>query len=274
MRPYTETELKVILQDIENGQRQSDLDDRLLSSLFVHLGSPDGMLRDQLIYGTLCRWIIEDNVIPIEVLRDWFRISLDERLDQGIERASSDDVFTRAFTTLLLALIVHRDATDRFLSEADIDYALRRLKTYLARESDTRGYVQGKGWAHSIAHAADAMDELVSHPSVSNEHFLDVFDVLVATIMRSTVYTHDEDERLLQRLFTMMSRGLDVAAVESVVISLPSTLEKRKLEVTDEDYWQLVCNVKAWLKSFYIRLDIEEREPALQATIGDVLKRL
>ena len=274
MRQYTETELKVILQDIQNGHAKPNLDDCLLSSLFVHLGSPDGTLRDRLIYGTLCQWIIEDNVIPTEVLRDWFHVSLNERLDQGIEYASSDDVFTRAFTTLLLALIVHRDATDRFLSGTDIDYALRRLMTYVARESDTRGYVEGKGWAHSIAHAADAVDELVSHPSVSSEHFLEVLDLLVATVMRSTVYTHDEDERLLQPLFTMMSRGLDVAAVESVVTSLPSTLEKRKSEVTDEDYWQLVFNVKTWLKSFYIRLDMEQRESALQAAIGDVLKRL
>lgn len=274
MRQYTEAELKVILQDIQNGHTKPNLDNRLLSSLFVHLGSPDGTLRDRLIYRTLCQWIIEDDVIPTEVLRDWFHISLDERLDRGIEYASSDDVFTRAFTTLLLALIVHRDATNRFLSEADIDYALRRLMTYVERESDTRGYVEGKGWAHSIAHAADAVDELVSHPSVSSEHFLEVLDLLVATVMRSTVYTHDEDERLLQPLFTMMSRGLDVAAVESVVTSLPSTLEKRKSEVTDEDYWQLVFNVKTWLKSFYIRLDMEKREPALQVAIGAVLKRL
>ena len=34
-----------------------------------------------------------------------------------------------------------------------------RLATWLLRERDLRGFVPGKGWAHAVAHGADALGD-------------------------------------------------------------------------------------------------------------------
>ena len=41
-----------------------------------------------------------------------------------------------------------------------------KLISYVNREKDVRGYVREKGWAHCMAHVADAFDELVKNTNL------------------------------------------------------------------------------------------------------------
>ena len=40
------------------------------------------------------------------------------------------------------------------------------MATWLLRERDLRGFVPGKGWAHAVAHGADALGTLARSPHV------------------------------------------------------------------------------------------------------------
>ena len=164
----------------------------------THLGSPDLELRDELIYTTLARWIVDKAYFSEVELRDFLQTSLDDQhLFFCLGDEEDDSVFTRSFSSLVIACILERHRKAPFLDEAVIGEVKARVTSYLNQERDLRGYVEGKGWAHAVAHAADVLDELVQCPEVDAAGVLE----LLACIRESActplyVYVHDEEERL------------------------------------------------------------------------------
>ena len=84
----------------------------------------------------------------------------------GLGEHGTDTVFRRSFSALVLAECIDaRQRTrrrwlpdDKLLSWGD------RLAAWLVRERDLRGFVPGKGWAHALAHGADALGALAESP--------------------------------------------------------------------------------------------------------------
>lgn len=272
---YSELDLKVILTDIKNRATNLEgLDEtRLIQSMLHHIGSTDAELRDQLIYTLFYRFIIEDDHLTNEQLTDMLHTTLKYHLFHGIGETASDTVFTRAFSTLLIALIVYQDRQRGFLSEADLDMLKAKLLAYLDCEIDTRGYVPGKGWAHSIAHVTDAFDELVLHPHLDETEFGEMLEALWNKVMMPTVYMHDEDERLLNPIFALLQRGMDEHELIVLLEDLPARLSAQKQQLEPEHYWHVVHNVKTFLKSFFVKLHETER-PVLQTAVLLTLKNM
>ncbi|RHB50551.1 DUF2785 domain-containing protein [Exiguobacterium sp. AM39-5BH] len=272
---YHEQDLKVILTDIKDGKvRLHDLDEeRVLQSMLHHIGSTDAELRDQLIYTLFYRFIIEDEQLTDEQLTDMFQTTLKYHLFHGIGETASDTVFTRAFSTLLVALIVYQDRQRGFLSEADLDMLKAKLLAYLDCEIDTRGYVPGKGWAHSIAHVADAFDELALHPHLDETEFGEMLEALWDKVMIPSIYVHDEDERLLNPIFALLGRGMDEHEIVVLLDGLPAQLSAQKQQLEPEQYWHVVHNVKTFLKSFFMKLDDTNR-PMLQTAVFEAMKQI
>ncbi|WP_214695330.1 DUF2785 domain-containing protein [Exiguobacterium sp. s160] len=248
--------------------------DIILTSMVQHIGSPDGELRDRLIYTMFFRLINEQKDIEIDKMSELLETSVEFLLFQGIEETNSDDVFTRTFTTLLIALILHRDLEENFLTEEQFKRTTTALIRYLTLEKDTRGYVNGKGWAHSIAHAADAADELIANPKLNQKLFPELFNSIIVQVMRSDILAHDEDERLINPLLRLLERGMDSEIILRHVEQLPSLLEERKPYLDDERYWYVVHNVKTFFKSLYVRLSEDDLHISLQQTILHIVKKL
>lgn len=272
---YQEQSLKRMLTDIKNGTiRLHDLDEaRVIQSMLHHIGSTDAELRDQLIYTLFYRFIIEDEQLTNEQLTDMFQTTLKYHLFHGIGETESDTVFTRAFSTLLIALIVYQDRQRGFLSATDIDMLKAKLLAYLDCEIDTRGYVPGKGWAHSIAHVADAFDELVLHPHLDETEFGEMLEALWDKVMIPSLYVHDEDERLLNPIFALLGRGMDEQELIVLLEDLPARLSVQKQQLEPEQYWHVVHNVKTFLKSFFVKLHELDR-PMLQTAVLLTLKNM
>ncbi|MCI4060659.1 DUF2785 domain-containing protein, partial [Bacillus cereus] len=74
---------------------------------------------------------------------------------------------------------------------------------YLYLEVVVCGYVEGKGWAHSTAHAADALDALSR--TIQNREFSYAILAAVRQKVRFSdyVYVHFEDERLLKPIMSL-----------------------------------------------------------------------
>lgn len=272
---YSELDLKVILTDIKNrATNLEELDEtRLIQSMLHHIGSTDPELRDQLIYTLFYRFIIEDNHLTNEQLTDMLHTTLKYHLFHGIGETASDTVFTRAFSTLLIALIVYQDRQQRFLSETDIDMLKAKLLAYLDCEIDTRGYVPEKGWAHSIAHVADAFDELALHPYLDETEFGEMLEALWSKVLIPNIYIHDEDERLLNPIFALLGRGMDEHELIVLLEDLPARLSAQKQQLEPEHYWHVVHNVKTFLKSFFVKLHETDR-PMLQTAVLLTLKNM
>lgn len=264
------SELKSILIELKNEKRHwQDLDKTIvLKSMLEHIGSTDSELRDQLIYTTFYQLIIDRNQIEAELLTELLDTCLDELMFKGIGEKETDTVFTRSFTTLLVALILNRDNQENFLSSSKVNCIKETLMKYIHLEKDLRGYVTGKGWAHSVAHVADTVDELVMNPKLTKEDYPEIVKALWSKILiSSSVYVHDEEERLLIPILKMLERGLNVAEIEELLQHLPNELKIQKEQIDNEEYWFLVFNIKTFLKSFYIKINGNPKRLPLQKKI-------
>ncbi|WP_251131076.1 DUF2785 domain-containing protein [Exiguobacterium sp. s189] len=275
MNVLTNDELNAILRMMKDGNLTyyEKNKEAILTSMVQHIGSPDGELRDRLIYTMFFRLIVEQKDIEIDKMSELLETSVESLLFQGIEETKSDDVFTRAFTTLLIALILHRDIEENFLTKEQFKRTKTALIQYLTLEKDTRGYVNGHGWAHSIAHAADAVDELIANPKLNPKSFPELFNIIIVQIMRSDILAHDEEERLINPLLRLLDRGMDIGAVHRKLESLPQDVSNLKPHLDDEQYWYVVHNVKSFLKSLYIRLNEGNLHVSLQQSILHSLKK-
>lgn len=253
-----EDELRMVLKDIQNGQNDWDEKNKslIVQSMINHIGSIDSELRDNLIYGSFCQLIIEKNILEHNMLKKLLELSINELLFKGIEENGTDTVFIRSFTSLLVALILYRDNEDNFLSKSTVYKIKDRLIDYINLENDLRGYVSVKGWAHSIAHVADAFEELIKNPKINQESFIEILKTLWNKIFVSTsVYIHDEDERILIPILEMLNRGLEQKEIETLVQNIPIQLKNQKEQIEEEQYWFLYSNCKTFLKSFYIKVE-------------------
>ncbi|WP_044339341.1 DUF2785 domain-containing protein [Rossellomorea aquimaris] len=272
-----ESELKSILTEYKNERcNWQEVDKTLvLQSMMEHIGSTDGELRDQLIYTSFYRLIVESNQIEAELLTVLLDACMNERMFKGIGEKDSDTVFTRAFTTLLIALILYRDNQADFLPQNLIDTVKEKLITYIELEEDLRGYVPGKGWAHSIAHVADTFEELVKNPKLDKEDYPVIVRVLCSKVLISdSVYVHDEDERLLTPILEMIERGLNVKEIEQFLQEIPNQLKIQKAKIENEKYWFLVFNIKSFLKSFHFKINDQPKLLPLQKKIEETLAKV
>ncbi|MGD7044809.1 DUF2785 domain-containing protein [Jeotgalibacillus proteolyticus] len=270
-------ELKNILTKIKHGESDWQEVDRLsiIVSMLEHIGSTDAELRDQLIYTSFYRLIIESNHLESELLKELLNACLSELIFKGIGEEETDTVFTRAFSTLLIALILYRDHQENFLSSSTVATIKENLISYINLETDLRGYIAGKGWAHSVAHVADAFGGLVKNPKLNTDCYPEILRTLWNKILISkTVYVHDEEERLLIPILEMLDRGLNVQKAEELIQHLPIELKNQKEQLESEKYWFLVFNVKTFLKSFYIKINSDSKLRTLQKSIEQVLSKI
>lgn len=275
---YTATieasELKGILKDLQTGEKNWEKENEifLINSMIEHIGSSDSELRDSLIYGTFCK-LTRDKQLDQQTLIDILNLCLsDKMLFKGIGECETDTVFTRSFTTLLIALILYRDNKEGFLSSNMVLEIKDKLIAYINLENDLRGFVPGKGWAHSVAHVADATDELVKNKNITQDLYLEILNPLWNKVFVSnTIYIHDEEERLLVPMLEMMNTGLKQEVIEDLLQNFLLELEKQKSQLEEENYWFLYANCKKFLKSFYLQVDKHTSLSSLQASIKKII---
>lgn len=261
--------LKQILRDTETEKWRGENKLILIKSMMVHIGSPDSELRDSLIYGTFCELILEDK-IEAAILSEMLKSCLNEQmLFKGIGESGTDSVFTRSFTSLLIALILHSDNQKDFLSRELIFEVKDQLISYITLEKDLRGFVVDKGWAHSIAHIADAFDELIKNKKITTDDYKEIASGLWKKVfITDYVYNHDEEERILIPLMETVKQGLPYEVIQDFMRNIPRELEKQKAQLPEEHYWYLYANCKKFLKSFYVKIDNAPDLLALQKSIG------
>ncbi|WP_082386228.1 DUF2785 domain-containing protein [Rossellomorea vietnamensis] len=272
-----EHELKKYLQEYKSGDKPWDIKNHvgLVKSMMHFIGSTDSELRDKLIYSTFFHLAI-DNQLEDDLLSDLLDYSLsDDMLFKGIGENGTDTVFTRAFSSLVIAVILYKDNEDDFLPRDAVYKTKDLLINYINSENDLRGFVPVKGWAHSIAHVADAFDELILNKKIEQKDLLDMLPPLWEKILVSdSVYVHGEDERMATPILAMLEKGLDLVEIEHLLKGIPAELKRRKEQVNEENYWFLEANCKNFLKSFYVKISSRENLISLRRNIELCLSEL
>ncbi|MFC9711365.1 DUF2785 domain-containing protein [Paenibacillus sp. NPDC056933] len=243
--------------------------------MMQHIGSPDPVLRDELIYVIFATWIGQD-IFSEEQLRQLLQMALDDQhLFHGIGEQGTDSVFTRTFSVLLLPPILNVDRQRSFLKKEDIEVIHHRLTAYLELEKDVRGYTDDKGWAHAPAHAADAVEDLAQSPYMERGALLGLLHALTLKITESgVVYIHDEDQRMAHAVVTILRRNLleqsDIASWIDSLNPNDKTEGKSPLEIS-----QMSLNVRVFLQTLYLAIRTEEAEPfpAVRSLILQALEK-
>lgn len=267
-------ELKTILMEWQSKKEELENLEDVIREMLIHIGSVDEELRDSLIYSTFYE-LIEDNKLSNSLMVKILDTCLSEEyLFKRIGEQGTDTVFTRSFSSLVIALIVEKDKTNEFLNKQQLEEVYKKTITYLQAEKDVRGYVEGKGWAHSIAHGADLFESIISHPSYDLLHAEECLNVIKACIWKDTVLQDNEDERLIFAVEAMIDKGLPEEMLVEWVHNFENLLGSRFKEQNRIVFYKYRSNVMNFLKSLYFRLIYVDQNIHTQHQIKKTLKNL
>ncbi len=247
---------------------------KIIPEMLNHIGSTDSYLRDDLIYSAFGTWVLRYNAINQEQLRNLLPIILDEQhMLYNISEQNTDSVFRRSFSVLLLPLLLISHRSQPFLTVPEIYQIKEKLLYYLENEKDRRGFVSEKGWAHAIAHAADALDDLAQCSELNKSDLAEILEVIRNVIcIIDTGYIHSEDERIATAVIAIIKRQLlsDTEIIQWVqgfsdrTLSIKSTPEKHIIR----------ANVKNFLQSLYFRLQWEQVTNNFDTPINQTLQKI
>lgn len=238
-------------------------------ALLPNFASTDEELRDELSYMLLGRGIIDKGLLDAEQLQDLVSIVLDnEHLFYQIGECETDSVFMRSFSNLIIAAVLYTDARNPVLAETTVLEIKTALFRYARLEKDWRGYVSGKGWAHAMAHLADALDECAQHPLAGPQTRQEVLKLVGELARLPQALYHEEDMRLATVVYHIVL-GKQVTT-EFLTSWLESCFVERSSDIAS---WIAITNVKNFLRSLYFLLLWDNMAIGLAEQISDQLKR-
>ncbi|HEX6673942.1 MAG TPA: DUF2785 domain-containing protein [Actinomycetes bacterium] len=253
----------------------------LTPELLSWLGSTDAELRDEFAYPILTGWIERGQYGPDE-LRGIAGQMLGN-LGKGLGESGTDSVFLRSFSALILMEVVARDNAEPFMDQQELRDLLGGALDYLRRERDLRGWVEGLGWAHAVAHTADLLMMLSRSRHLGAVELAGLLDGIADRLLTESdaVFLHQEDERLAYAVLNVLRRGLlDRAAVNRWL--------GRFVRPPGYDSWQPVfaepgltvarVNVTSFLRSLYFQLLLTKAAPdeleRLLESVVEVLREM
>lgn len=204
--------LKQILQQVRDNNYAIPNDptvEDLTLAMINNIGAIDSELRDELIYSTFSQWILGKKLSTELVKQVLFKALDDEHLFYELGDSNTDTVFTRSFSILLIPLALEYHATEPFLSNEQYDDVYSKVCDYFIHEQDFRGYIVGKGWAHAVAHSADAFESLAASTNCSPDQCIEILSLVKRKFcINSYTFINGEDDRVAEVVFRIVERGL------------------------------------------------------------------
>ena len=275
---------KAYLHTLANNHYQLPEDiDRFafLQTLLQNFDTTDAELRDELTYMILAHAIVDEETDDRLTANQREALLLtcidDAHLFYHIGEANTDSVFMRSFSLLIIAALLYADARLQQISQEATHKTRTALLQYAREERDWRGYIKGKGWAHSIAHLADAFDEIAQSRYMSQEDREAVMHTLTYLATLPEPLRYEEDDRLCFVAYRVIAASMvDDAFLETWVESLFVTRTEEVPGLTEQDVinWTRAANAKNFLRSLYFRLLWNQKAPALLERISGLLHRL
>ncbi|MFD1017828.1 DUF2785 domain-containing protein [Thalassobacillus hwangdonensis] len=259
---------KVKADDYQLGEIHNLQD--LTTLMLQKIGSTDPVLRDELIYTTFSTFIMKE-YYSNEQMKSILKSVLNKNYlfyRIGHSHKEEDAVFKRSFSVLLIPPIFHQHQQEAFLTEKEIHDTWEALKKYIQQEKDHRGYVEGKGWAHAMAHAADALAAVAKCEEIHGEALKSMLPVIQQQFLIDQPYLHDEEERMVTAIMVMfgkMEHTDKVAWLESLIY--------QRKTWTDPNEDIIINNSKHLLRALYFRMLYGDHRPMTQV-IENLLREL
>ncbi len=241
-------------------------DDRPLAELTTELttmlGSPDPQLRDGLAYPTLATWIdrgVYDDLIV--GLGDGMAAGL----TVGLGEQGTDSVFRRSYSVLVLAECIDRDSQESLVPVTKVMEWGDRVASWYLRERDVRGFVPGKGWAHAVAHGADAIGVLARSPHFGRNELTVLLDVIGDRVLApvETPYLHGEPDRMALATMTVLRRNVVPLSVAEPWVARIAAGAQRSV-APDDDPFLPTTNAEAFLRALHLQLALAPSPPEIR----------
>jgi Protein of unknown function (DUF2785) len=233
------------------------------------LGDPDPEVRDGIAFPTMATWIDEGVYDDLLVgLGD----GMCHGLDIGLGEVDTDSVFRRSFSALILTECIDR-TTRAALGGPNV--VLRwgdKIMSWYSRERDLRGFVPGKGWAHAVAHGADALGALARSPVMGRLELTVILDVIADRLLAPTdaFFVCGEGDRLAFATMHLLRRDvLGLEVLEPWVARLATGAVGRGS--IHRNPYLVAGNVQSYLRSLHLQLSLNTASSGHPAVRSDLL---
>lgn len=233
------------------------------------LGDPDPDVRDGIAFPTLATWIEEGVYDDLLVgLGD----GMTHGLVNGLGLTQDDSIFRRSYSALVLTECIDR-STHAGLAGPEV--VLRwgdRVMGWWAREQDLRDFVPGKGWAHALAHGADALAALARSPYLGRLELTVILDVIADRLLADTdaFWVSGEDDRLaLATMQVLLRNVLGLEVLEPWVARVAAAA--RGNGSASRNPFRVSGNVQGYLRSLHLQLALGAEHPDLRTDLLLVL---
>ena len=245
--------------------------DNLVPNLAACLAHPDPEIRDALAYTTLATWLRADAVSPA------VRAGLMETLLGDLAPDHPDPAgFQAPFAALVLAEVARTDRVAAWLSDEQRETLVSAAANYLSGVRDYRGFTDGEGWRHGVAHGADFVMQLVLNPALDAAARRRLLGAVASQVAPDGAppYVHTESERLARPV--LLALGLDSVDQESWTAWLDGVAAPAPMASWDEA-WKNEAglarrhNLRAFLLALHAGISSQENlsgyRPAVEAAL-------
>jgi hypothetical protein len=231
----SDQELLMIL----NGLRQTDpeLRDRGVF-FFISDGLQQGVFTDEQVV-MMTRYLLQDSVLL-----------------SHITETENDGIFLRSFAAFILSMLNYANRTGEFDLYDDLlhETIIDQVATMIALETDGRGFVGDKGWAHVFMHIGNLVDEIASDPTTPRADKLFLMTVLIERLKRLTVpLVMGENRRIVSYLVHMVNMHEIYAGYFLKQLKQWRQEMTRRMQPESEAEWHQFYNQTRLLQGLLVR---------------------
>lgn len=188
--------------------KASDPTDAVATAMLECFDAPDPALRDGLVFEAWSNWLRADRIAVAT------RLAAVSRLHAALDSAVDPTGFRRPFAALLLSELVRADRLQAYLDSETRVALASTAGRYLQELDDFRGFVDGEGWRHGVAHAADLILQLGVNSQVGRAERLSLLRVLLGKVAPAGThaYRFGEPERLARAYYFSVANDAELRA--------------------------------------------------------------
>lgn len=239
--------------------------------LLDNIGNLNPTIRDDLVYTLFARGFLERAFTHEQEQTIINTFITEKKLFKDIDKPQNDNVFLRSFSALLGSVILETDQETEILMNEQRKQLFAWSIDYLLREKDYRGYVESKGWAHSIAHGSDFLGAALSHPKFFEQNQNRLMQI-IPTIFKNMKAPFVDDEE--QRLAFAFYQGVkaDKIALSSFTELINQSDEARYQELQKDNLltWHKLSTWLRLLQNWYFFFDSDKN---LQAVLKEKITK-
>ena len=252
---------------------------KLLDMLLDNIGNPESYVRENVLEAIATLTCGMSVLNPSEYIHA-LNISLSEtHLFNGIAGAEDDAAFWRAFSSFIVAQVIHVDGEQGFLSHAQYIEALDKAIQYMILEKDRRGFVYGgKGIVHAISHGTSMIIALIEHPKFPKEYTSRVLESVKCNIVGKGRFAADDwaEGNLTEIIAALLNKGISENTIKEWIETLLPTIAIGIGKYTDEHYpyIQMGSDIQHFLMCLYFELKKKSMNDGLREWIFEYFTTL